>query len=270
MIPGAGTFFGHQANLVNVLLLWMAVSGLLAIPWMALWSMSPDTRMWRIPLVLAIGALPPAGVIGCASPLTAAGLLFPGLAWIGLCLTFLACGLLASHPHKGILLVLVFSLPAQFFSRRAEEPRGWQAVSTRFGGVGFESSDPLREYRSARSIQEIALTAQARVLVFPEAVIPDWNPGTDLFWAPTIKQLRRQGKIVLIGARIFDTHSEHTPNVVVVRGAAPDEIFFQRVPVPLAMWIPFRKTGVPLHLAGPGTLTIDGKRAAILICYEQL
>ena len=36
------------------------------------------------------------------------------------------------------------------------------------------------------------------------------------------------------------------------------------------MWKPFTSAGVPLNLAGPGTISISGKRAAIIICYEQL
>jgi apolipoprotein N-acyltransferase len=36
------------------------------------------------------------------------------------------------------------------------------------------------------------------------------------------------------------------------------------------MWKPFTKAGVPLNLAGPGTIMIAGERAAPIICYEQL
>jgi len=46
--------------------------------------------------------------------------------------------------------------------------------------------------------------------------------------------------------------------------------FIQRVPIPIGMWRPFTSAGVPLNLAGPGTISISGKRAAIIICYEQL
>jgi len=36
------------------------------------------------------------------------------------------------------------------------------------------------------------------------------------------------------------------------------------------MWRPFSKDGVPLRLWGPGVLTIDHQRTALLICYEQM
>jgi apolipoprotein N-acyltransferase len=51
---------------------------------------------------------------------------------------------------------------------------------------------------------------------------------------------------------------------------AESSTFYQRVPVPIGMWQPFGKSGVPLHLNAPDTVTIDGQRAAVLICYEQI
>jgi apolipoprotein N-acyltransferase len=46
----------------------------------------------------------------------------------------------------------------------------------------------------------------------------------------------------------------------------------QRIPIPLTMWKPLTpEDGVRLNLFGPSTISpIDGQRAAILICYEQL
>jgi apolipoprotein N-acyltransferase len=36
------------------------------------------------------------------------------------------------------------------------------------------------------------------------------------------------------------------------------------------MWQPFGKRGVPLRLNSPGVIKMDGQRAAVLICYEQV
>jgi apolipoprotein N-acyltransferase len=36
------------------------------------------------------------------------------------------------------------------------------------------------------------------------------------------------------------------------------------------MWQPVGNRGVPLRVNSPGVVTIDGQRAAILICYEQI
>jgi hypothetical protein len=58
-------------------------------------------------------------------------------------------------------------------------------------------------------------------------------------------------------------------NTMLVVGAE-SSAFYQRVPVPLAMWRPFSKDSVPLRLLAPGVLSIDHQRAAVLICYEQM
>ena len=270
ILPGAATFFGHHANPVQALSLWASASLLLALPWAILWSSRRVSRLWRMPLALVLLAIPPLGVIGCASPLVAAGLLFPGTAWFGLALTALVCGLLSSYPALGLALALAFATPAHLFYRSQPAPPDWRAECTRFGRVGLDTPTPLADYQAAKSIQQIALRSNARVILFPETVVTNWNPGTDLFWKPTIDTLRHQGRTMLVGANVFDSTTLHYFNSIVIRGAEQHPDFVQRVPIPIAMWIPFSKTGVPMQLGKPGTVIIAGQKAAILICYEQL
>ena len=54
-----------------------------------------------------------------------------------------------------------------------------------------------------------------------------------------------------------------------IRGSE-NETFLQRIPVPLGMWQPFRRGGVPMNAGGPGVVAVGGERTAIWICYEQL
>ena len=49
-------------------------------------------------------------------------------------------------------------------------------------------------------MQREALRARARVIVFPEGVVRRWNEATDLFWGDTLKQLRAEKKVILVGA----------------------------------------------------------------------
>src|SRR5438094_825000 len=77
VIPGAATFFGHHDNVLEALLLWLALSFMLALPWAALWSGKPKTRLCTVPITIVLLAAPPLGLIGVASPITVAGILFP-------------------------------------------------------------------------------------------------------------------------------------------------------------------------------------------------
>jgi hypothetical protein len=117
IIPGAATFFGHHTNPIQVLLLWLCVSLVLALPWVTLWSKKAGTRAYTVPITIILLAIPPVGLIGIASPLTAAGILFPGLAWVGVLLTLLICGLLASYPVLGLLIGIVVLIPDQLLYR---------------------------------------------------------------------------------------------------------------------------------------------------------
>jgi apolipoprotein N-acyltransferase len=178
-----------------------------------------------------------------------------------------------------------------------EVPTGWQGIDTRYGGVAHERVDPVREYHIAEDIKARALGSTARVIVFPESVLPRWTPASDLFWADTISALRSAGKVVMIGAitptgppqadynftaslaalheapavRRLSRPLERLAytNGVVIRGAASGD-FTQRIPVPMGMWRPFTNTGAPLRLSSPAVVRIADQPAAVIICYEQL
>jgi len=170
-------------------------------------------------------------------------------------------------------------------------------VDTHFGAISHGPISPLREYLAAQEIQNQAAASPAKVIVFPESVVPRWTTSTDLFWKPAIDRLRRDGKVVLIGAIMPESlsvqaaewraaadllRSAHVSwpapqpeepyyyrNVAIIRGAESG-MFMQRVPVPLSVWKPLSRGGAPLHMAGPSVMDIAGQRTAILICYEQV
>jgi hypothetical protein len=58
-------------------------------------------------------------------------------------------------------------------------------------------------------------------------------------------------------------------NTFLILGAE-SSTFYQRVPVPIGMWQPLGKNGVPLRLDAPGVVEMGGQRVAVLICYEQV
>jgi hypothetical protein len=81
-----------------------------------------------------------------------------------------------------------------------QPPPGWQAVDTHLGAISHGPVSPLRQYLAAQDIQALAVASSARIVVFPESVVPRWTKSTDLFWKPTIDTLRQNGKVVVIGA----------------------------------------------------------------------
>jgi predicted amidohydrolase len=303
LIPGAKNFFGPNVSFFVALILWAVAALLLALPWPLVWSVDVRQALWRVPVGLALTIIPPLGIIGWTSPLTAAGFLFPATHWCGLLACVLLTGALAVWPKQaGVALFCIAAVANLIHPMEPTAPKGWEGINTHFGSIAQEVADPFAVYRIAEEIQHEALSAQASVIVFPETVVPYWTASTDAFWQQTLAELKASGKTVLIGARIpreqfgsrplYDFSAElamlnNAPppvsvrlpgtmpwspayiNSVVIRGAQR-AMFEQRIPVPMAMWNPFKSDSTPLNLGGPAVLRIGSKRAAILICYEQL
>jgi len=174
-------------------------------------------------------------------------------------------------PRMALAAVVVSALMANIiYPGTPSVPPGWEAVDTNFGAVAHEPQTALVEFAAAEWIQSRARASRASVIVFPEAVVPMWTEATDLFWQSTLSELRAHGKIALIGASLPAPGRRLSYlNVALVRGAE-NGIVAQRVPVPLGMWKPLSRDGVPLNLFGAGDVVAKGQRAAIFICYEQL
>jgi predicted amidohydrolase len=302
IIPGARNFFGSDSSFLDALVLWIASGLLLAIPWALVWTKDRRQVLWRAPAGLILAAVPPLGLIGWASPLTSAGFLFPGSSWLGLAGCAFAMGALAWRPKATILVSGTVAVGLNLFFV-SPSLNGWQAVNTNLGAVSGEQSSALAQFEAAKFVQRRALASNARVIVFPEAMVPSWTPATDSFWEDTVNKLRSNGKTIIVGAKVFEAHpasifsiddfalsiatlqsapavphvspasrTDNPPayrNVLVVRGQE-NRMFDQRMPVPVSMWRPFTTGGVQLHLTGPAILPVEGQRVAVLICYEQL
>jgi apolipoprotein N-acyltransferase len=210
---------------------------------------------------------PPLGIIGVASPLTAAGLLFPGTAWLGLTGTVAAIIALALRPATATAAtVLLAAICNMVYPGMPKPPVDWEAVNTELGDVGRSAE---AEFKAVEFIQQHALSSHAHVMIFPETVIPRWTEATDLFWEPTLETLARSGKTVLIGTT-FDIPSQPGyDNGIVVRGSQTGRLL-QQIPVPIGMWNPLQDAGAELGLFRPVLTTVSGRRVAVVLCFEEL
>lgn len=269
IVPGSAVFYGHAFNPFAIVSLWLAVAAVLASPFAVLTSGKSDVRLaWSVPLCLVIAALPPFAMFGLANPLVSAGAMFPGTKLFGLVLVLALSAFIAIKPTQAIILAATATI-ATTFVHAPPPPPGWRAINTTFSGAGVDAPDALTQYSVAQSIQRTALDTDAKVVIFPESVVYQWSPVTDLFWQETIQHLRRDGKTIIVGAIMQLSGQDRYMNVAVVRGDTTNALQ-QRIPMPVSLWKPFTGRGVPLNLYGPGTLPIHGQRATILICYEQL
>lgn len=309
IVPGIERYFG-QSKTVLAVMLWALAAMLLSTPWTIAWTSKRTEFIWRTPAALLATVIPPLGIIGLASPLTGAGYLFPGTGWMGLAAVALLPGILLSMRSPVWRLCVVGLATALFAASHllypgdAQPPSGWVAIDTHFGDL----SEPFRDFEAAQFIQRKADESSARVLIFPEAVVPRWSEATEAFWQRTLDRCRARGQTLAIGAglpakptandrrrlgnlRTYDfqealqalngietqsTHGRVSPltpepidNALILVGTESATLF-QRVPVPVGMWRPFDRSSVPIRLTRPGSLALDHQRAAVLICYEQM
>lgn len=266
-IPAAKAFFGPTAGVTHGIVIWSCGAALLSLPYALLWRSNARFIGLRSAAAVLMSVPPPLGIIGVASPLTAAGLLFPGTAWFGLLATLVVVAALALRPvASAIILAAIATLSNFAYPGAPKPPSNWVAVNTHFGDIGRSAQ---AEFESAEFIQQRALNANASVIIFPETVAPRWTEATDLFWEPTLDALTRSGKTVLIGTTFDIPGNPGYENGAVIRGAQTGR-FLQQIPVPIAMWNPLSSSSVPVRVAGPHPVTISEMRAMVLICYEQL
>ena len=277
LIRGARAFFGDQGTPLIGVFLCIAAALLLALPWGLFFSRSRKIAMWLVPMCVLFAAIPPLGVIGWASPLLSAGVLFPGTGWFGLAFVVIFLSLFRLRPGWSVVVLVLCSLVAHICYTEPLPPEGWAAIDTHYGGAGQGEPNFTTEFTTHQSIQETILKSKAVVLLFPEHLVSHWNEATDAFWVSTLTTAAAQHRTVLIGAGISMPATTRNPfgqnrfqNVLLARGQENDKAYQERIPIPIGMWKPFGTDGVPLNLLGRGTILVRDQKAAVLICYEQL
>ena len=277
VIPGARAFFGAQGTPLIGVVLCLTAAALLAVSWGLFFTRQRGKAAVRVPLCVLIAAIPPLGVIGWASPLLSAGVLFPGSRWFGLGFIIVFLSLFRFKPRLSAVCLALCALVFQFRYTPPQIPRGWEAVDTNYGGAGQGEPDIATEYSTHQFMQTTIIESHADVLLFPEHLVPHWNESTEAFWENTLSVLTAQHRTVLIGAGINPPARPRNPfaqkrylNVLLARGEENTVLYQERIPIPIAMWKPFGEDGVPLNFFAPGTIRVHDQTAAVLICYEQI
>jgi len=216
MIPGAQRYLAHSSSTSTAILWWLCSSMLLALPWTLAWTASSRVGyLWRVPLANLAYVLPPLAIIGFITPITGAGYLFPGAGWLGLAAAAFLPGFILSllNPTSGasrasqspaVAAVIALGLATQVLApAHMPPPAGWEAIDTNFGDL----SQPAQEFRGMEAIQQRVATSSARVLIFPESVVPRWSEASAEFWRQTLIECRARGQVLAIGAGLPSSNS---------------------------------------------------------------
>jgi hypothetical protein len=262
LAPGSAVFFNSLPFGIAV---WLIITIILTLPWVLLWSAKPS--VWRAPLALALTTLPPLGIIGLYSPITATGELWPASGWLGIA-AFVAVAAAFTFYKRGVLFaVFVTAVVCNVFVPPIPQLPGWFSVDTRDGGNGYgtASRDPQQEFAAYQRLFERA-NNNARVLVFPEAAVPTYSPNAAVFFQRDFSRVADRSQVLLYGAQIDIPGGR--ANALVIEGAERGT-WFQRMPAPVAMWRPWdASNSFVARISGPHTFDVQGQRVAPLVCYE--
>lgn len=248
--------------------LWLAASFLFVLVHSFLWTSKPGWhRPSRYALASILMSVPPLGIIGWANPITAAGVLFPGLGWFGL--IAMAHTLSAMTTRAWPIVALVIGAVFAWSSSNWSEPRppeGWIGIDTHFNYASPGQHADYAQHLATLALVKDAAKVGAKNIALPESAFGIWTPTTEHLWVSALQDLdvTVNGGAIIVGAVGYD-------NVMIeVSGKGAHIVYRERMPVPVSMWQPWASGGATAHVFGKPTGRFAGTLIAPLICYEQL
>ena len=252
---------------------WLLLGLTSAIPWLIIHGQG-KTRLFTSIIACFLAILPPFGTIAAPNPFMATGYIFPGTSVMGLLLvaSFI---ILPNHMTVKIrasffVLLATISLTSNMLYHPTTAPDGWLALNTEFQDY---YDDPLAERHKRVGIIRDKITTELlagnKVIITPETVLGINSPGLEPHLDLLSARAKRNGATLLIG--VVTNTDRGLENTLLILGKNEDnESPYQaRQPVPLIMWNLWPTTGFKAHWFRKGVRDIHGKRAALLICWEE-
>ena len=276
---GGAVFFGSEAPLVFPSVLWLLSAAALTLPWVVLWTgeKSFGTVFLRLFLIFIIISIPPIGLFGWASPLLSVGFLLPGSGWAGLVgfpIIIALMPVIANNKYRRRALLcvaaIIISFTALYPHVRPKETDGITGIDTNYGRVASGSARFTDAFIRTSDIAARVLSKEPAYVLVPETVAGTWIEATEIFWSGLASLLKKRGQTLIVGAEIYDFTGKYD-NCMLFLGYDGEKRYRQRVPVPISMWRPFGGLGTAnAYWFDSGVVELaDGRRAAMLICYEQ-
>ena len=280
---GAATFFGdgNTHSLLLGIALWLASSAALALPWAALWQRGATTfsQALRLFAIYTLITIPPIGLFGWASPLLAAGVLFPRSSWLGLAAMTAVPAIfhaIRSNDRKVVsvtlpcIFIIYIALCAYIIPFNISSPDGFTALDTHHAKSASGSARFTDSFIRTTDIINRVISQNTSYILLPETLAGAWTKASRQLWLPIGEYMAKQGQTLIVGAEIYDKEQKYD-NGMVFLGKDNIPIYRQRVPVPISMWRPFGGKGTAnAYWLDSGLITLaDGRIAACLLCYEQ-
>jgi apolipoprotein N-acyltransferase len=279
LLPGAAVFLSEYHTPFQAVILYFLLPFGASLPFLIFWDKDRQQKAMGIVTAFLIAyVLPPMSLIGIISPLIASGIIFKGWGFVGtgaMLGIYALCALSRKTAYAVLCVIAMFAVfPSDNWYEPAK-PEGIVAVDTSFGRLGSGSFSFERDYERANMVfsdlkkRNIAQSG-AKIIVLPETIAGRLNETGMKLWKAEIQKIANAGQTIIFGAELPTGDGRKYDNAAVLLYKGKIAYTRQRIPVPYSMYHgPFAKTGANLHLWECGILPLpDGRKAAVIICYE--
>jgi len=260
IVPGLVRFF--DTNLLAAVGLWALIVGVQLLPWGLVW---PEDRRWRQAAMvgaLVVSSVPPLAAVAVANPLLVSGLYLPGAGLIGVFAVLAAIVAMAQSPKLVVIPIMVSLYLVVTGMPVMAKDKHIRSVDTTVAHT--VSKTGVLEHLAG----QFALVARAgsAITLYPESALGNVNQETVTLWQEQLPP----GARALVGGSVSRPRGGKSNVLLEISGSGAREVYVQRFPPPLAMWRPWDREGYAAPWGSPATVDIDGRKYAVLICYEQL
>ena len=257
-----------EVGMIESVGLWFAASASFVLVHTLLWTSKPGwLRAARYGVVSTLMALPPLGITGWASPITAAGVMFPGWGWFGLAAT--ATGQLVMTTRVWPVAALAFGGAWAWSTAPLgppNMPQRWIGINTGFDYSNMTNANGyLQSFSTITKVKQAASEGHS-VIVLPESALGTWTPTTEHLWANTLMGT----DVTVLGGAIAPKAEGYDNVIVKVTADGSEVVYRQRMPVPVAMWRPWSPGGATAEFFRNPVAEVNGFRIAPVICAEHL
>lgn len=244
-----------------------------AAPWLIIHGQG-KVRLITSIMACCLAILPPFGTLAAPNPFMVAGYLFPDTGVMGLLLVasfiIFPIHLVRKIRTTFLILLATVSLTTNMLYHPPAPPNDWLALNTAFQDF---YDDPLTERHKRVVVIRNKITeellAGKKVIITPETVLglntPGLEPQLDLLSA----RAKRNDATLLIGVVTKTEEALENSLLLLGQNEGSEDPYDARQPVPLVMWNLWPTTDFKAHWFRNGVRDIQGKRAAMLICWEE-
>lgn len=276
LMVSRGFLFGVESyyqSLGYALLAWVVVATFSSLLWILIWSASFRRRVLLFPLLLIVLIVPPFGFISWANPLPTIALVLPDFGFLGIVLELIIIYLLAlfwrrytysRYSFTALIATLLIS-SIYYFPPMVKENVSIASIKSdiEYFPMTFDKS---REYQILKTFFYNVENSKSKNLLLPENALGNYSTVQSMLW-----QDLDVNKTVFAGATIYNARRSKNINAFLeITHNSSKVLYKQRVPVLGEMWKPFTNKGTEATLFKQATVQMNGKKAGVFICYEQL